>query len=279
MRRVVAPRKPCLAYTRADTWELGAGLILEGPERWGVRPVAEGTFFRELGEATSGSGLLGLIWEPRDDLSFDLGQPFEDHIGAEHRVARFEPGAVELTHGVEAVLPPVGRSPHHCARTGQPHPAGGVDLHDLEGPQLGTAGVDKHHPGAPPTGMEDGGSGDPGVAAVDLEGVDRAGTQRRQLGGRRRPILALGVHTPVEGQRAVGVRGQLDEHRARSSAFMDVVAVDELAAPDADLNGRIEGLERVSHNRHPAAATGSLVPAAQTGRMSGERWQPAPCLY
>jgi len=70
---VTAHLNGVLGYTRADTWELGAGLILEGPEGWGVRPVAEGTFFRELGEATSGSGLVGLIWEPRDALSFDLG--------------------------------------------------------------------------------------------------------------------------------------------------------------------------------------------------------------
>lgn len=62
-----------VAFTRSDTWELGVGLILEGPTHFDLRPVAEATLFREVGEATAVSGLLGAIWEPRDDLAFDLG--------------------------------------------------------------------------------------------------------------------------------------------------------------------------------------------------------------
>lgn len=61
-----------IAYTRADTWELGLGLILEGPAWRGVRPVVECTLARELSEATHVGGLVGAIWEARDDLSFDL---------------------------------------------------------------------------------------------------------------------------------------------------------------------------------------------------------------
>lgn len=80
---VTAHLNGVLAYTRVDTWELGAGLILEGPERWGVRPVAEGTFLRELGDAWSASGLVGLIWEPRDDLSFDLGFRYGREAGVD----------------------------------------------------------------------------------------------------------------------------------------------------------------------------------------------------
>jgi hypothetical protein len=38
-----------------------------------VRPVAEGTFLRELDTGTSASGLVGAIFEPRSDLAFDLG--------------------------------------------------------------------------------------------------------------------------------------------------------------------------------------------------------------
>jgi len=85
---VTAHLNGVLAYTRADTWEAGAGLILEGPARWGVRPVAEGTFFREFGEATSASGLLGLIWEPRDDLSVDLGFRYGREDGVDVREVR-----------------------------------------------------------------------------------------------------------------------------------------------------------------------------------------------
>ncbi len=58
--------------TRAETWVLGVGLILEGPERWVVRPVAETTFFRELDEKSEASGLVGLIFEPSHDLAFDV---------------------------------------------------------------------------------------------------------------------------------------------------------------------------------------------------------------
>ncbi len=76
------------AYTRAETWELGLGLILEGRERWGVRPVAEGTLARELGEATAGSGLAGVIWEARDDLAFDLAFRYAREDGSDVREIR-----------------------------------------------------------------------------------------------------------------------------------------------------------------------------------------------
>jgi hypothetical protein len=74
--------------TRAETWELGAGLILEGPERWGVRPVVEGTLFRELGEKSEASGLVGLIWEARDGLAFDLAFRYARDDGRDVRELR-----------------------------------------------------------------------------------------------------------------------------------------------------------------------------------------------
>lgn len=76
------------ARTLAETWELGVGLIVEGPERWGVRPVAEGTFFRELGERSETSGLVGLIWEARDDLAFDLAFRYARDEGNDVRELR-----------------------------------------------------------------------------------------------------------------------------------------------------------------------------------------------
>lgn len=77
-----------VAFTRSDTWELGAGLILEGPTRFGLRPVAEVTLFREVGEATAVSGLLGIIWEPRDYLAFDLGFRYARDDGTDVREHR-----------------------------------------------------------------------------------------------------------------------------------------------------------------------------------------------
>lgn len=77
-----------VAFTRGDTWELGVGLILEGPSRFGLRPVAEATLFREVGEATAVSGLLGVIWEPRDDLAFDLGFRYARDDGTDVRELR-----------------------------------------------------------------------------------------------------------------------------------------------------------------------------------------------
>lgn len=71
-RHLTAHLNGTVARTRAETWELGVGLILEGPERWVVRPAIEGTFFRELDETSEASGLVGVVWGARDDLAFDL---------------------------------------------------------------------------------------------------------------------------------------------------------------------------------------------------------------
>lgn len=48
-----------------------AGLILEGPFDWPVRPVVEGFFEREFEVETIRTGLIGFIWKARDNLSFD----------------------------------------------------------------------------------------------------------------------------------------------------------------------------------------------------------------
>lgn len=74
--------------TRSDGWELGAGLILEGPGRFGVRPVVEATFFRELGEKSEAAGLVGLVWEARDDLAFDIGFRYAREDGSDVRELR-----------------------------------------------------------------------------------------------------------------------------------------------------------------------------------------------
>jgi hypothetical protein len=58
--------------TREQRADLFTGVIIEGPAKWVVRPVAELFYEREFGKAETVSGLVGLIWQVRDDLSFDL---------------------------------------------------------------------------------------------------------------------------------------------------------------------------------------------------------------
>jgi len=82
-------------YTRSHTYALFLGTILEGPEAWAVRPVAELFVEREFGERRLVSGLtesalIGLIWQSRENLSFDIGA----------RAARGQQSAEELRAGL-----------------------------------------------------------------------------------------------------------------------------------------------------------------------------------
>jgi hypothetical protein len=62
--------------------------IFEGPHKWAVRPVSE--FFYELnvGQAEIGSGLIGAIWQVKDNLAVDfavVGARVNDHTTREIR--------------------------------------------------------------------------------------------------------------------------------------------------------------------------------------------------
>jgi hypothetical protein len=61
-----------------------AGLILEGPFEWRVRPVAEGFFEREFDVTTVGSGLVGFVWKANDRISLDgavrVGRAFDERL-------------------------------------------------------------------------------------------------------------------------------------------------------------------------------------------------------
>ena len=59
--------------TREHRTDLFAGVIIEGPSKWTVRPVAEVFYEREFGKSETVSGLVGLIWQVREDLAFDAG--------------------------------------------------------------------------------------------------------------------------------------------------------------------------------------------------------------
>jgi hypothetical protein len=60
------------ALTRDHHGDVFLDAIIEGPSTWTVRPVAEVFYENEFGKEETVSGLVGLIWRVRDNLSFDL---------------------------------------------------------------------------------------------------------------------------------------------------------------------------------------------------------------
>jgi hypothetical protein len=59
--------------TREHRADLFTSVIIEGPSKWTVRPVAEVLYEKEFGKSDTVSGLAGLIWKVSEDLSFDAG--------------------------------------------------------------------------------------------------------------------------------------------------------------------------------------------------------------
>jgi hypothetical protein len=59
--------------TRNQRADVFTDLILEGPSKWVVRPVAEFFYEEEFDRAHTVSGLVGAIWQVSDKLSFDVG--------------------------------------------------------------------------------------------------------------------------------------------------------------------------------------------------------------
>jgi hypothetical protein len=59
--------------TRDQRADVFTDLIIEGPSKWVVRPVAEFFYEEEFGRAHTLSGLVGAIWQVNDKLSFDVG--------------------------------------------------------------------------------------------------------------------------------------------------------------------------------------------------------------
>jgi hypothetical protein len=76
------------AVSRAQNADLFAGVILEGPEAWRVRPVAELFVEDEISKARTSSWLTGVIGRVRDDLSIDAGLRFASVGGASAREVR-----------------------------------------------------------------------------------------------------------------------------------------------------------------------------------------------
>ena len=61
------------ALTRDHHADVFLGGIIEGPSKWTIRPVAEFFYEKEFRQSETISGLVGLIWRVRDNLSFDVG--------------------------------------------------------------------------------------------------------------------------------------------------------------------------------------------------------------
>jgi len=60
------------AWTRDQHPDVFTSVILEGPAKWTVRPVAEITYEETFGKMHTTAGLVGAIWQVRDSLSFDV---------------------------------------------------------------------------------------------------------------------------------------------------------------------------------------------------------------
>jgi hypothetical protein len=61
------------ALTREHNGDVFLGVILEGPAKWTVRPVAEVFYEREFSQFETVSGLVGLIWQVNEELAVDVG--------------------------------------------------------------------------------------------------------------------------------------------------------------------------------------------------------------
>jgi len=59
-------------FNREQHADLFVGVIVEGPHTWKVRPVAEVFYEDDVGATQTYSALVGLIWQVREDLSFDV---------------------------------------------------------------------------------------------------------------------------------------------------------------------------------------------------------------
>lgn len=79
------------ALSRNHRGEFFLGAILEGPEAWSVRPVAEIVYEREFGMGEEVAALAGVIWQVKDTLAFD--------VAVRHAMVNGSP-ATELRLGV-----------------------------------------------------------------------------------------------------------------------------------------------------------------------------------
>lgn len=78
------------ALTRNHHADVFVGSIIEGPSKWKVRPVAEIFYEKEFGLEETISGLVGVIWQVSDKLSFDVA--FRHALTSGHSVNEIRAG-------------------------------------------------------------------------------------------------------------------------------------------------------------------------------------------
>lgn len=61
------------SYSRRHNLDLFSGVIVEGPHDWVVRPVTEVFYEKEFNVEQTVSGLIGVIWTPKESFVLDLG--------------------------------------------------------------------------------------------------------------------------------------------------------------------------------------------------------------
>jgi hypothetical protein len=78
---IVSQRWPALtvhfnaaaAVTRRQNADVAFSVIVEGPNDWTLRPVAEVLYERDFAGIETGSALIGAIWRIRENISVDVG--------------------------------------------------------------------------------------------------------------------------------------------------------------------------------------------------------------
>jgi hypothetical protein len=93
-------------FTRDHGADFFLGGIIEGPWNWKVRPVAEFFYEEEIGQSRTVSGLVGAIWQVKDNLSFDVG--FRHAVVNGHPVEELRAG---MTFGLS---PPTLKGTKHA---------------------------------------------------------------------------------------------------------------------------------------------------------------------
>jgi hypothetical protein len=76
------------ALTRDQHADYVLDTIIEGPHDWPVRPVSEFFYERDIGQFETRSGLIGAIWQVKDNIAIDFavrGARINDHTAGEIR--------------------------------------------------------------------------------------------------------------------------------------------------------------------------------------------------
>jgi hypothetical protein len=76
------------ALTRDQHADYVLDMIFEGPHDWHVRPVSEFFYERNVGQFETRSGLIGAIWQAKDNIAVDFavrGAHINDHTAGEIR--------------------------------------------------------------------------------------------------------------------------------------------------------------------------------------------------